>query len=345
MDEGKDSAPSQWPLREDVASTLFSTITGNLIQQKFIAEYDAAPKIGLSMVDSFSSKLKTDTLTGFTALDHPDRKVLEGQDYPHSLSFSDKYVEARDPSKTGEYIAITEETITYDQTNMVIQKAQQIAEAMADFQEFKIIGGMFDAFYVASPAAGVYWPSGSVNDLYATGDGNSNYVTGSSTNLTIANGVTAIQTARNKFADMTDDSIAGKPFTQTPNAILAGDKDADNLNSILNSEFFPASGTNASARNPLKSTRHAYNVFTSPWVDWFRASGTYTKVVAAAWLLGDFKKQYTYKSVFPLQSFLIDGAGQLPSRLKDVIFVFLVREKGDIYALDHRRTVYVKGAA
>ncbi len=330
-------------LREDVSSTAFVVVTGNLIQRQFIAAYEEVPRIGPSLASNYPSKLKIDNITGFKTMDLPDLAIAEGANYPE-FGVTDKYVTYPEPKKWGGIVPITKETIHYDQTGQIVKQAAELGTRLATFQEWLDIGQVFDAFFGGTDYfTGAYFPSGTVAELYPTGDGNNNYASGASTALTLANGPTAIRTARNKFSGITDDSEDAFPIIHQPNTIICADTEADIVDVILNSTGDPSSAN--LRKNPMKNARHRYAVLTSEIVTWFQDSGNYSRVPANAWLMGNFPKMFERKVIFPLSTFISRGEDSDDAVNKDVVFRFKCRSKMGIFARDTRHVVFVKGAA
>jgi len=326
-------------LREDVASTAFAVITGNTMQQHLIAAYQAVPHIGDQLVENYPSKLKLDTITGFKSIDLPKLEIPEGTDYP-DFGTTDKYVTMKEPAKFGGIIRVTRETIHYDQTGQLLDALRALGERLQAYREYRIIGGVFNAFYIAGTTS-VYWPSGTAANLYASDDTYKNYVSGVNTALNLTNGITAIQTARNKFTTLAvDDSADSFPILAVPEVILAGDADADVLEVLMTSQGNPTTAN--LSKNPLMTARHKYTILTSRIVDYLRSQG---KIDATAWLMGTPRRQFKYKEIFPFSTWISQGQDTDDGFNRDVVFRFKASEKGDVFATDTRYCVYVKGAA
>jgi len=153
--------------REAVNSTMFPVATGVLINAMVIDAYNSVPAIGDRLVRVMPSKLKTETIAGFSFAQAPE-EVGEGDAYKDS-SIGEKYVTTK-ASKKGRLINVTEETIIHDQTGQIMMRAQAIGEATRIEREKVIIAG------VTGADANVYKPSGVAETLYhAT---NNNLVTG-----------------------------------------------------------------------------------------------------------------------------------------------------------------------
>ena len=76
----------------------------------------------------------------------------------------------------------------------------------------------------------------------------------------------------------------------------------------------------------------------SPFLD--AAEGADQWADASDWLLGDFKRQFVYKEIWPLQT-LRQAAGNEEDFRRDIVALFKVREYGDVNAIDHRWVVQV----
>lgn len=325
-------------VREDISSTAFAVITGNLMQRLFIDSFDEVPRIGPLLAANFNSKLKVDSITGFVKMDLPDLEIQEGEQYP-DFGIHDKYVEYGEPAKHGGIVRITAETIHFDQTGQIVTRIQELAVRLATRQEWEDIGKVFDGFFDDDNTKGVYFPSGSVQDLYSSG--NNNLVTGASSNISLTNGTDTIRTSRNQFLSILDDSEDQFPILHAPDTILAGDTDGDVLNVLMNSAGDPGS---ANLRlNILSSPRHKYTVLTSPLVDYHRSNTT--GVEANAWLMGQFKKQFERKVIFPLRTWIKRGGDTDDGMNKDIEFTFKASIKERIYARAKEWVVKNKGEA
>jgi len=159
-------APEECSIRdmyEALDTTTFPNATSVLINKKVISAYDAMNVIWKDLVTVVPSKLQTERIIGFGASDNP-LPVAEGQEYKDS-SQSEKYVTI-DNSKYGRLISITMETVMFDQTGQILQRAQGIGEKAATWQDKTIIEGVLDK------NSTVYRPAGTATAIYAAGFGN-----------------------------------------------------------------------------------------------------------------------------------------------------------------------------
>ena len=113
---------------EAMDTTHFPKAVGALINKKLIGAYDAFPGIGKGLVTTVPSNKQTETVVGFDEVDTPD-VVSEGMPYGET-GFGEKYVTATN-YKYGRLISVTEETIKFDQTGQILQRAKKIGEKAA----------------------------------------------------------------------------------------------------------------------------------------------------------------------------------------------------------------------
>ena len=76
----------------------------------------------------------------------------------------------------------------------------------------------------------------------------------------------------------------------------------------------------------------------SPFLD--AAQGADQWDDASDWLIGDFKRQFIYKEIWPLQTFRAPAQNDEDFE-RDIVARFKVREYGDVQATDHRLVVKV----
>jgi hypothetical protein len=90
--------------------------------------------------------------------------------------------------------------------------------------------------------------------------------------------------------------------------------------------------------NPVNSLVPGLQVLSSPLIDYL-ASVTGSRFDDAAdWFLGDFKKQFVWQEIWPLQTQRAQQNDEAQFR-RDIVARFKVRYYGGISALDHRYVV------
>ena len=150
-------------IQEQVVADSFPKITGELINAKIIAGYDSVAMIGDQLCTTVPSKLKTETVAGFTDAEVPDF-IPEAGEYNDS-TVTEIYVTMRN-KKYGKLISITEEMILFDQSGQVMTRAQRIGEKAAQYREKTIVEGVQDI------NSSVWNPSGVATAFYSATNGN-----------------------------------------------------------------------------------------------------------------------------------------------------------------------------
>jgi len=327
----------------DLGTNLFQTITGALISRRVIDAYNQADGfIGDQLVTVEPSAVKNEKIAGFTALQGP-KEVLEGMPYEEA-SFGDKYV-ATVESKKGRILSITEEAIHFDQTGEFSVGRPAFGEATRLEREKTIVRGVVDADYAAS-TSGVYRPNGTLEPLYPTSGSNYNYVgAGNTVSGSPYNAAVALEDwtdidfiLRYHATQVKDDRHGpetGEPIVWMPRILLVPKaKELTALRIVTATSVIMATGDDTQRtefRNPFGGV---YTVLASPFLDALSADD---------WYLGDFRRQFIWKEIWPVQVFRQTRDGDADFD-RDVVARFKVRYYGGINALDEKYVVKVDGA-
>lgn len=310
---GKMGAFNYMEIQEAIDSSMFPTVTGMLIAKKVIDAYSAPRFVGDRLVTVMPSKLKVETIAGFSNVQSP-KEVLEGADYEES-SMGEKFVTTAS-TKIGRILSITEEAIFFDQTGQLLMRAQRLGETIAQHKEKTILD------CVTGVNAGVYRPNGVATTLYSAGN----------KNLHSANPLvdwTSIQTVLSTHAlNMKDDrqGEAGEPIVWMPDVLLtpvALSGIAGRISSATEVRSGSVASEQAIWRNPFLNK---FEPVSSAYLD-AQAVGT--------WYLGEFARQFIWQEIFPLQTFQQRADSEMAFQ-RDVVARFKVRYFGGCNALDHR---------
>lgn len=327
----------------DLGTNLFQTVTGALIARKVLDAYNQTDGlIGDQLVTVERSSVKNERIAGFTALQGP-KEVAEGAPYEEA-SFGDKFVTTVE-AKKGRILSITEEAVHFDQTGELLRRAARIGEATRLEREKTIVRGVADADYVAD-SSGVYRPGGVLEPLYPANGSNRNYIgmgnttSGAPYNTPLAlNDWTSIDfVLRYHATQVRDDRHApetGEPIVWMPRILLVPkSKELTALRIVTATTIMTLTGDGSQRtefRNPFGGV---YSVLASPFLD---------AISTDDWYLGDFRRQFIWKEIWPVQVFR-QGRGSDADFDRDVVARFKVRYYGGINALDERYVVKVDGA-
>ncbi|MGC1275585.1 MAG: hypothetical protein WBC44_17900 [Planctomycetaceae bacterium] len=323
------------------ASThLFQIVTGELIGRKVIEGYeDDAGFIGDKLVTVLPSRRRNQQLAGFTALAGPT-DVAEGHSYEES-SFAEKSV-TTDEAKRGRILSINEELIAFDQTGEINRRARQLGFYLRQERERTIVRAVTDAD--SADGRFVYRPNGTGTPLYATDGSLRNYVGVGNTTSTGYDAATALADHGDvdhvlgyRATQVVDDRVDGtpRPIVAPAKQLLVPEALRSTARGIVHaSEVLTTSGSNQRRlANPLAGT---LDVLSSPFLDEQGAAAL------VDWYLGDFKRQFVWTEIWPVQTFLQRADGPAAFE-RDVVMRIKVRYYGGVSAVDTAFVTKVDG--
>jgi hypothetical protein len=310
---------------EQMNSTLFPKITGALINRTVQEAYQLAYGVGENLVTVLPSNQKDDTIVGMTSADTLV-EVPEGMEYEEA-AYGEKYHKIRN-RKFGKVIYLTEEMVKYDQTAQFIQRARNIGENAKSKKEEIIMDAVLETATTGPYAA--WRPAGTSTTLYSD-TSNDPYTSGTLDNsiTDVLTDDTDINAALTKFATFTDESA--QLITVIPKVLLVAMALHNSAKKIVQSSSTTVATFSQGVINPVQGD---YMVFPTPFVD--------NKKGATYWFLGDFKKQFVYTEVFPLQVFQAKPGNEQEWK-RDVVFGFKARFMGGCGAITNRYVVMSTG--
>lgn len=318
--------------QEAISSGLFPTATGQLIATEVIEAYDNTEGfIGDELVRPMESKLRGEPVPGFTAAQGP-KEVVEGEDYQEA-TFGEKTVGTRE-TKRGRVISVTEEAVFFDQTQQVLDRAQMIGEAAREDRERRIVQGVIDF----DSGVAIYQPGGTAEQLYSAGNNNLLSTATPLVDWTDIQEALAFHATNVTDDRETDDEGGPQPITWRPRVLLTGVELAGVAARIISATQFGGGATDTVSGNPLNTLVPGLRPLSSAYIDTATSGDQWDD--ASDWLIGDFQKQFRYKTIWPLQTFRAPAMNDAQF-MKDVLARFKVREYGDVLAVDERWVILV----
>ena len=318
-----------------VSSHLFQVVTGELIGRKVIEGYeDDTGFIGDQLVTVIPSSLRNTRIAGFRALAGPT-EVDEGHPYEES-SFEEKFVTSYE-SKQGRILSINEELIAFDQTGEINRRAMALGYYLRQERERTIVRAVTDA----DSATGqyVYRPAGNGQALYAADGSNRNFI--GSTNTTSTDFDAAIplvdwtdieEVLSYRATEVRDDRVDGdqRPIVAPARQLLVPESLRGTARSIVQSTEISITSNDGETKlaNPV---HNMLNVLSSPFID--EQGGT----AKSDWYIGDFKRQFVWTEIWPVQTFLQRSESSAAFE-RDVVLRVKARYFGGLSAVD---TVFV----
>lgn len=320
-------------LEAPMDSRTFANITQALLGREVIDAFTLPGLIGDQLVMNYPSRTLNEKLPGFTASEGSQR-VLEGQDYPESKGITGMYVGTDVATKNGIIIAVTEEAIFFDQTGMLMDRARGIGEKTALDKELTILRGVTGT---VSP----FYPSGTIDsNFYQAGpyaaDPENPLVPTAKGNLIASNPLvdwTSIEASRVAFNTRRDSE--GDPILVQARQLLVPDAlRATALRAVGTTQVVddPNTSTGAAARKLMSTSNSPLaellggtpTILSSPILDFLS--------ITTSWFHGDFKRQFRWKDIWPLQTFAVQSPDD-PDRFKrDIVAKIKVRFYGGIFA-------------
>lgn len=333
-------------LQEAVDSTAFPSATGVLIAAKVIEGYASPGMIGDELVTNMPSRLKSERIVGFTSLEGP-QEVPEGMPYQES-GFTEKYVTTQ-TAKKGRILEVTEEAIFFDQTGQILMRAARLGEQTAEERELTILAGILDVGSGAQGIKDVYLPSGSAVSLYTTTNAN---LVGSSSAVPLVDWRDVDAALQHHAENIRDDrAVTGEqlPIVWVPKILLTARKKAGTAAQILSAtQVWQQPGaadatTVTIAGNPINGLASGLRALSSPIIDYLAGVTGSRFDDSDDWFLGDFKKQFIWQEIWPLQTMRSRQDDEAAFR-RDIVARFKVRYYGGVAALDHRYVLKVNAA-
>lgn len=310
----------QTDFTESLSTSAFPKITGALISKKVQEAYDLEYGIGDMLVTKISSKVKDETIVGFGA-DNAMKEVAEGIDYEEG-SITEKYHMIKNV-KFGRIISLTKEMVMFDQTGQMMLRAQGIGEAAKSSRELTIMNAVLELTSSGNRAA--WRPAGVATTLYSN-TSNDPYTSGTLDNLgseALAD-ETDLATALTLFSQFTDEQ--GLPMRVTPKILLSG----LSLKSVANQICYSGQAVKASTPAGTKNIFDGTLALDSTFID--------QRLAVTSWFYGDFKKQFVYTEVTPLQ--IEQQGSESESAFKaDVVSKYKVSYFGGCGAVSNRYVV------
>ncbi|MBX3437577.1 MAG: hypothetical protein KF861_08815 [Planctomycetaceae bacterium] len=324
-----------------VNAALFQVVTGELIGRKVIEGYrDDSGFIGDRLVTVMPSRVRNARIAGFTALAGPT-EVPEGHAYEES-TFSEKSVTSLE-SKQGRILSINEELIAFDQTGEINRRAMALGYTLRQERERTIVRGVTDAD--ASSGRHVYRPNGVGQQLYKTNGSYRNWSgVGNTTSTGFTTAVPLVDWTDVEFAlryratQVIDDRVDGtpRPVVIPARQVLVPEALRGTARSIVHStEITVTSGDNSTRfANPVHGQ---LEVLSSPFID--EQGGQ----AVNDWFIGDFRRQFLWTEIWPLQTFLQRAESESAFE-RDVVLRVKARYFGGLSAIDTLCVTKVDGA-
>lgn len=307
-------------LKEAMDSSAFPKITGALINKTIQDAYEMFPAVGDQLVTVLPSSVKDETIVGLTSADVLE-EVIEGGSYEEG-AYGEKFHKIRN-RKFGKIISLTEEMVKFDQTGQMVMRARNIGSNARAKREEIILDAIIEN---ASTGAYASWRPGGTSTVLYHASSNDPYTSGTLTTLIadVLADETDIDAAFAEFASMTDED--GQPIYINPTHILT----ALTLSSVAQKIMGSQGSVKTLSSGVINVYAGRFIALVSPYID--------SKKAATFWYIGDFKRQFIYTEVFPVQTFQ-DKPGNDAQFVRDELYRFKTRFMGGCGAITNRYVI------
>jgi hypothetical protein len=302
----------------------FTNITGQMVYQGVYQAYSAPEFIGEQLVTTETSREDNTRIPGLAEINEDAIEVEEGGEYP-DVKFGEDWIDVPQSKKRGLKIGITREMVFFDRTGQVMDMSRSVGETLGLNKERRIID-------LVIGATNTYKRKGVTRNTYVSAvddptDPRINEITEALTDWTSIDKV--MQTFEAMSNDATGD--AKRPIMVTPRVILCTAAKIATVRSILNSTEISTS-TNTAGTQTIHSNPVAGMVqpVTSPWLKRrLVAAGVVSATADTYWYMGDPKRAFRYRTLFPLQ--VLSAQHDKDAFERDVVAQFRADERGVAY--------------
>lgn len=334
-----------------LSATGFPTVTEKLLASIMIPAYDAQMAVANTLVPRiYTPATLTEQIPGFTANEGP-RPIPEGDEYP-TLGFGDKFATfqaALHNKKEGFEIRITEETIRFDQTGQIMDRARMAAMAMGTERERRTVRAVLGiGSDTGTTQAGVYYPSGVDTALYRAATSNLrtdaapiyNDINAGTNDSQLKNYTDLAEMMAIHATQIKDDRLVGdaRPVAWNPNVLLVPIALAPTAANILQATGIIYTSTPNTSSNPeiRQQSPNPLGVVFGGQLPTPVASTYVDEVSTRKWVLMDNQRSFVRVQIWPIQTFQAPP-GYLANR--DIVFAIRMREWSRVIALEYRNTM------
>lgn len=309
-------------LRENVApvnQSLFTNITLLTVNQGVIDGYQSPEYIGDKLCTTLASSEDNVQIPGIQPIaETAESEVPEGEEFP-TVKVGEDYITTPRSKKYGLKIGVTKEALFFDRTGQILEQAQAVGERCGTRRELAILRMVL----------------GITNSFSRKGVTRNTYVASADPriNQLAANPLIdwhALDVAWQGFNALRDDRAVPEPIAVTAKQILVPQNLLFQANRVLKASStredtagISGDATKTYGSNPIPAGM-VTEVLTSQWLEWLYQANSLTEL---SWYIGDFKKAFGYRQVFPLQ--VIAAAPNAQAEFdRDVVAQFRASERG-----------------
>jgi len=309
-----------------VSLSAFTNITGQIVYSAMMQGYQQDAFIAQQLVPNIPTRLSGEKIPGITGLYDSVEEVNPGMPFPE-MGFGEDYTETPATTKRGFIISVDKETIFFDRTSQVVQRAGQVGEVLGRKKEkllWDVIAGITNNYK---------W-RGTTYNTYQT----------STPWINTASGAelldwTDLDTAEQLFSNILEPNT-DEPIVVEPDTVVIMPKKRHTLRQILGaSQLRVTSPTSAITQTIAPNTIQGYSSVESRFA--YRriiSSGVAAADAANWWFLGNFKKAFAWMENWPIT--VVQAPDNHEAEFKqDIVLRWKASERGIAAVMNPRYVV------
>lgn len=259
-----------------VNTSLFANTMGQIIYTEMLKAYKMPELIGDRLVTVHQTQFSGEKIPGVTEIGDQVEMVGEGMPYPRAL-VGECFIETPETIKRGMIVDVTKETLFFDRTNLVLQRASGVGKYIAINREKRILDVVLG-----------------ISTVYKR-NGQAAVATYGSDNTVSSNALidwTDLAAAETKFSAITNPDT-GEPIVITANSLIVPPALRVEANRIANATMTGRTNGENETRNNGTSLLQNFEILSNAYVR--QRSGSDT-----TWFYGNPKEAFVYMENFPL---------------------------------------------
>lgn len=311
-----------------IDSSLFKNISGQIVYSTMLDGYMQPTFLGNRLCRTIPTRFDGEKIPGITELGDNAGAVREGEDYPRA-GVSEDWIETPQTTKRGIIVEITKETLIFDRTGMILERARKVGEWLGVNKEKRILD-------LVIGVTNNWKPQGTTTNTYSNSSGLHNFDNLANTNA--LENYSDINAAQQMFEAITDPHT-GEPVIITANQLLCTQTLAYTARNIINGTQIKMdpnanAGTAMTVQyvTPSVAIGQQIELLTNPWVSARMSAGS---VNTSSWFFGDFQKAFAYMEIWPIT--VVQAPASTDAEFqRDIVAQFKASERGAAAVLDPR---------
>lgn len=305
--------------------TAFSNITGQLAYSAIMEGYENPEFVASKLLSTRPTKLSGEKIPGITNITEAVEEVKPGMPYPQ-LGFGEDYRQTPATTKKGFIVAIEKETIFFDRTNLVLEKANSVGEIMGlnkEKEAWDLILGFVNNYNWKGTAYNTYQTAAPwINKISA------NPITD----------WTSIDAIEQLFANMLDPNT-GEPINISASQLIYMPARRHLIRQITRAQQVETLTNTAATRTFSANTLDPYELIESKHA--YRrliANGISATNAKDYWLIGNFPKAFEWQENWPITVVQAPPNSEAEFR-QDIVAQFKASQRGSAAVRDPRLSV------